>query len=74
MWTDADSDGFPEDGEIVVYSITVENAGTVTLLGVEVTSTSGVVNCDQQTVAALPVGGSFECETSQQVWVAPCCI
>ncbi len=73
VWTDADLDGFPDAGETVVYNITVQNAGTVTLLGVEVTGTSGAVNCDQQPDAVLPVGESYECETSQQVWVAPRC-
>lgn len=68
-WTDADSDGFPDAGETLDYTITVTNAGTVSLEGVEVVGTSGAVVClsDPQPVAKLPVGGSYECTMSHQV-------
>lgn len=69
VWTDADLDGFPDSGETLTYTITVKNAGTVTLEGVEVVGTSGIVSCsdDPQPVAVLAVGDSYECRTSHQV-------
>lgn len=72
MYTDADLDNFPDAGETMVYTITVKNAGTVTLEEVEVVGTSGVVNCinDLQPVAELAVGDSYECETYHQVRAA----
>lgn len=71
MWTDLDSDGFPDVKETVVYTIAVKNAGTVTLEEVEVVSTSGTVSClDDQPVALLAAGDSYECATSHKVWAA----
>lgn len=71
-WMDADADDFPDAGETIVYTVTVRNVGTVTLEGVEVVGTSGVVHCinDPQPVAELAVGDSYECETSHQVRAA----
>lgn len=72
MWTDASSDGFPDAEETILYTITVKNAGTVTLEGVEVVGTSGAVSCinNPQPVAVLAVGDSYDCETYHQVWAA----
>lgn len=68
-WTDTDSDGFPDAGETLDYTITVTNAGTVSLEGVQVVGTSGAVLClsDPQPVATLAAGGSYECTMSHQV-------
>ncbi|CAM9104751.1 unnamed protein product, partial [Hapterophycus canaliculatus] len=69
VWTDADGDGFPDSGENMTYTITVKNAGTVTLEGVEVVGTSGTVSCidHSQPVVVLAVGDSYQCETTHQI-------
>ncbi|CAM9230967.1 unnamed protein product, partial [Scytosiphon promiscuus] len=69
VWTDVNLDGFPNSGEPLTYTITVKNAGTVTLEGVEVGGTSGAVTCldDPQPVAVLVVGGSYECKMLHQI-------
>ncbi|CAM9435662.1 unnamed protein product, partial [Pylaiella littoralis] len=68
VWTDLDSDGFPDVKETVVYTIAIKNAGTVTLEEVEVVSTSGTVSClDDQPVALLAAGDSYECATSHKL-------
>lgn len=67
-WADANSDGYPDAQETVLYTITVTNAGTVTLKGVEVVSTSGTVSClDSQPVAVLAAGDWYECLASHKV-------
>ena len=72
LWTDNDSSGFPDVGEVVESTIVVLNTGTVTLRNVEVTDTSGVVICDEmQPVASLHVGGFLKCASSQQVKTQP---
>lgn len=74
-WVDSNSNGLPDAGEQVGYTVVVTNDGTVTLKNVEATSpTSGDVSCTDdlgetllQPVAALGVGEWYKCTGSHSV-------
>lgn len=71
-WVDSNSNERPDASEKVNYTITVTNAGTVTLKNVEATSTSGDVVCPDdvaQPVAELRVGDSYVCTAAHSVRV-----
>ncbi|HVL25205.1 MAG TPA: PT domain-containing protein, partial [Thermomicrobiales bacterium] len=64
----ADVDSGLEAGDVVTYTITVANAGNVTLTNVTVSDPSVTdLACDPAALASIAVGGSVECTATHTI-------